>query len=455
MSTGTFLISTFGTNGDVLPFIRLGRVLRERGHEVVLHTHEYYGATARDAGLTFVPVDTEEAYTETLRDARDLLLNVLADINNLADYYRRNGLWEQIRIEYEAMAELVRDRDPSRVVAVSRHTSGLSVLMLREAFGIPAAWVSPAPTMLMAVPLTERIFPGTLAGSMNEIRAKVDLPPIEDWSPWLSSADLTIGLWPAWFDEAGERAPGTTDLPGFILHDEAESGALPEEIAALVADDVPAQRRPVLVTGGSGQLLHKEWYRVAVEACVRNDRPAIVACRHRDLLPDVLPDGVHWQPTLPFKDLMPRVAAVVHHGGILTCARSVLSGTPQVILAHGTDRPDNAARMHRLRLAEWLPAARWTSEATAALLASVLTDPGYAARSRAYAARIESSAAASTAADRIERLLGTTPTALPTAAVPVRQAAPSAARTRVEQLDPEQRRALTALLRNRRAAQER
>ncbi|GFJ94414.1 glycosyltransferase [Phytohabitans rumicis] len=282
---GTFLISTYGTNGDVLPFIRIGKALRSRGHEVVLHTHEYYGATARAAGLAFVPVDTEEAYARTLHDAQHLLLNVLADVNHLADYYERNGLWEQIRKEYESMAALVRERDPGQVVAVSRHTSGLSVLMLREAYGVPAAWLALSPTLFMAVPLTERLFPRTLAGPANRVRAAAGLSAVDDWAPWLNSADLQLGLWPDWFDEAGDPAPAGAALPGFVLHDDAETGELPPDVAALVADGVPAERRPVLVTGGSGQLLHQEWYRVAAQACARAGRPGILVCRHRDLVP--------------------------------------------------------------------------------------------------------------------------------------------------------------------------
>ncbi|MFC6021359.1 condensation domain-containing protein [Plantactinospora solaniradicis] len=438
----TFLTSTFGTHGDVLPFIRIGQALRARGHEVVLHTHEYYGSTVRAAGLEFVPVDTESGYARTLLEARRLLLNVLADVDHLADYYRRNGLWEQVRREYESMAAVVRERDPAQVVTVSRHTSGLSVLMLREAYGVPAAWVALAPTQLMAMPLTERLFPRTLAASANQVRAAVGMPPVEDWAPWLSSADLELGLWPDWFDGAGDRAPARTALPGFVLHDDAETGELPAEVAELVADDVPPARRPVLLTGGSGQLLHHEWYRLAAEACARAGRPGILVCRHRDLVPDVLPEGVQWQPSLPFRTLIPKVAAVVHHGGVLTSARAIASGVPQVVLAHGVDRPDNAVRLRRLGLGEWLPAARWTTETIAALLRRVLDDPGYAARNRARSPLVDSGAAVEAACDRLEGLLGTTPQ--PVAGTRTRE---YTVRDRIAQLSPEQRALLVKRLR--------
>ncbi|MGN9909814.1 condensation domain-containing protein [Phytohabitans sp. LJ34] len=435
---GTFLVTTYGTNGDVLPFIRIGQALRRRGHEVVLHTHAYYGATARAAGLDFVAVDTEEEYARTLHDSRHLLLDVLADVNHLAEFYERNGLWEQIRREYESMAALARARELGQVVAVSRHTSGLSALMLRESHGVPAAWLALSPTLFMAVPLTERLFPQTLAGPAGRVRAAVGLSTVDDWATWLSSADLQMGLWPDWFDTAGEPAPAGAALPGFVTHDDAETGDLPAEVTALVESG----RGPVLLTGGSGQLLHREWYRVAAEACALASRPGILVCRHRDMVPDPLPEGVIWQPSLPFRTLMPRVAAVVHHGGVLTCARAIASGTPQVILAHGTDRPDNAARLRRLGLAEWLPAARWTPDAAAGLIRKVLDDPGYAARNRDRAPLVDSTAAVEAACDRLEGLLGARVTA-----APVTTAKEASVRDRIQRLSPEQRAALLKRLR--------
>jgi UDP:flavonoid glycosyltransferase YjiC (YdhE family) len=108
---------------------------------------------------------------------------------------------------------------------------------------------------------------------------------------------------------------------------------------------------------------------------------------------------------------MPEVAAVLHHGGILTSARAIRSGTPQVVLAHGVDRPDNARRLHRLGLAEWLPAARWTTTDIAALLRRVLTEPGYRQRADELAPDVDSDTALDTACQALEALIGLTPAA--------------------------------------------
>lgn len=446
----TFLLSTSGTHGDVLPFVGLGRALVERGHDVTLYTHEFYAETARRAGVRVVAADTRDGYERQIADSHNLLREVVGDIDNLVDFYRRHGLFEQIRFEYTHAAAVIRDRRPGDVVVVARHTSGLAALMLRESFGVPAVWVGLAPTQYMATPLNERIFPRGLGAPVNELRAGFGLPPVTRWGTWLRSADVHIGLWPEWFDDAGEPAPAGVALTGFLLNDEAETGELPSDVDALL------RAKPVLITGGSGQLLHGDWYRVAVEACARVGRPAILVCRHRELVPADLPPGVHWFPALPFATVMPRVAAVVHHGGVLTGARAVASGVPQLVLAHGIDRPDNAARMRRVGVGEWLPAARWDPAEAAASLRRLLDDPGYARRVRDLAPSVNAAAGATAACERMEAVAGrigrdgsVCGEAFDEPSMVDGHSGDLAARLR--RLDPQRRKALAALLAERRA----
>src|SRR5512142_2212926 len=412
----TFLLCVDGTHGDVLPFIRLAQGLGRRGHEAVLYCHQAYAETAARAGVRLVATDTAEEYERLLDDHRDVLLNVLVSVDQVVEFYHRNGIFDQIRDEYEAMAELTRTRPAGDVVLVGRHMSRLSVLLGREALGVPAAWVCGYPQQHMGGPLTQRLYPRGLAEPMNALRDQLGLPPVTDWGTRLSGVDGCVCLWPDWFDTAGDPAPPGASRTGFLLNDDAESGPLPAAAAALVA---PTQPQPILVTGGSGRMLHRDWYATAVAAVAEIGRPGIVVCKYRDLLPQRLPPGMHWFPTLPFATLMPEVAAVLHHGGILTSARAVRSGTPQVVLAHGVDRPDNARRLRRLGLAEWLPAARWTTADVAALLRRVLVEPGYRQRATDLAPSIDSDAALDVACQALEALVGRTPTA-PAPAAPAR-----------------------------------
>ncbi|RCG33246.1 glycosyltransferase [Sphaerisporangium album] len=355
----TMLLVTHGTDGDVLPFVRLGQELRAGGHPVTLLTHAHYRERAARAGLDFVAIDSQAQFERTLSDTPDLL-----DGLGWPEFYERNGLYEQMVLEFRALAERHR---PGETVLVGRHTSALSVLFAAEALGAPAAWVAVAPIQVMATRAAMHAYRHLLADGLTRVRAEVGLGPVSGWDDRSAAPRLELGLWPGWFDRAGARSPAHVRLTGFPLPDD-EDQALPPEAAAVLDGPV----RPVLVTGGTGRMLHREFYDAAVEGARLSGRPVLLVVRHHDLVPDPLPPGVSWHPRLSFRAVMPRVAAIVHHGGIGTLSRALLAGTPQVILAHGVDRPDNAERLERHGLASWLPARRWTPEEVRALLARAL-----------------------------------------------------------------------------------
>ncbi|SEH00746.1 UDP:flavonoid glycosyltransferase YjiC, YdhE family [Nonomuraea solani] len=419
-SAPSMLLVTHGTDGDVLPFVRLGRTLRERGHEVTLLTHAPYRSRAEAAGLGFVAIDTPEGYDRYLADSA-LLPGARATLT-WPDFYRRNGLFDQLARECRELADRV---GPGRTVLAGRHTSALSVLILRELLGVPAAWIAVAPIQPMATAVARHLHQHVLADGIDEVRATLGLGPVTNWPAWFSSADLHLGLWPTWFDQAGPPSPRSLRLTGFPTPDEPDAPRnepLPPEVVAFLR----GPERPVLVTGGTGRMLHAGFYEAAVAGCRLAGRPALLVVPHEELVPRPLPPDVLWAPRLPFPAVMPEVAAVLHHGGIGTLTRALASGTPQVILAHGADRPDNAARLAAKGLAHWLPATRWSPDEVARTLTAALK----AAPGSAPEAPADGLAAA---AEHLESLL-TRP----------------AGRSRVlADLPPEHRRVLAARLRRR------
>lgn len=394
------ILLTHGTNGDVLPFLHLAEVLRGRGHGVTLVTHAPYGPAARARGVEFVPLDTAEQYAHYLADARTVLLSRLGSPEppDLLAHYHRTGLFDQIRTE---IAAVVQRHRPGRTVLVGRHTSGLAALIAAEALRIPAAWLAPTPAQHLLLPVTEYLHRTALAPELSRIRGEYGLPPVPDWRAWLDSADRQLGLWPGWFDAAGTPTPEPVTKVGFLLGEATESGELPAELLPVL----DAGRPPVLIAGSSGSILFEQFYRAAATACQRVGRAGILVSPFPELLPDRLPPDLHWFPRLPYRQLMPRVAAVIHHGGIGTLARALAAGVPQLVLAHSFDQPDTAARLRRLGAAEWLPSTHWDPERAGELLARLLTDPSYRERGARLGRRIDPARAARAAAAQIERLL--------------------------------------------------
>ncbi len=332
---------THGTDGDVMPFVRLGSELRRGGHEVTLITHAPYRAAA--AGLDFTAIDTAEQYARHQADTAQLM-DTRGGLGWLA-FYERNGLFEQLAFEVKAIAER---HDPGRTVLVGRHTSALSVRFAAELLGCPVAWVAVSPIQVMGARLAAHMYATELAEGFQSVRDDLGLPPISDWYGWFAGATMDIGLWPRWFDQAGAKSPARFELAGFAVPDAASRGAFSPEV---VAD------RPILISGGTGRMLNEAFYPSALKAV--GGLPAVVVTPYPELLPDPLPEGVRWFDRLPFDQVVPKVRAVVHHGGIGTLTRALMAGTPQLVLADGADRPDNAARLAKLGLAKWLPPGKW------------------------------------------------------------------------------------------------
>ncbi|RKR92261.1 UDP:flavonoid glycosyltransferase YjiC (YdhE family) [Micromonospora pisi] len=397
----TVLLVSHGTHGDVWPMIHLGAGLRGRGHAVTLLTHTPYGDPVRRAGLRFVPIDTAEEYAAYLEDARRILLSRVGSPSppDLLAHYHRTNLFGQLRAEVEHLCELT---VPGETVLVGRHTSGLAPLIAGQLRDVPVAWVAMTPAQHLLLPVTEHLHRTALAGPINQLRAGFGLGPVDDWGTFLGSADLQLGLWPRWFDAAGDPTPDRVAKVGFLL-DSAGSPdpePVPPEVAELLSGEVP----PVLVAGSSGQMLLHDFYSAAVPAALDAGRTVLLVSPYRELLPATLPTGVHWFRWLPYGSVMPRVAVVVHHGGTGTIARCLAAGVPQLVLAHSFDQPDTGARLRRLGVGEWLPSTQWEPARATALMRRLLDGRDYRDRALRLRAAV-GTASVDQASRRIEALL--------------------------------------------------
>jgi rhamnosyltransferase subunit B len=86
------------------------------------------------------------------------------------------------------------------------------------------------------------------------------------------------------------------------------------------------------------------------------------------------------EPYVPFSHVLPRCAAIAHHGGIGTCGQGLAAGVPQLTMPLGFDQPDNTTRLWRLGVARWVRPHVFRGERVAAELAALLSDSGVAER---------------------------------------------------------------------------
>jgi UDP:flavonoid glycosyltransferase YjiC (YdhE family) len=215
------------------------------------------------------------------------------------------------------------------------------------------------------IPIVAELLHHSLTEEINRIRADVDLPPILDWNAWLSGPVLNLGTWPEWFVDSATNWPVDVLQAGFVNNDDAECGSIPETVQTML----DSNNAPILITGGTGAFMGSRFYTTSAQACSLLKTQGILVTPCQELIPKELPEGIRHFHALPFASIMPQVKAVIHHGGTSTLARAMSAGVPQLALAFGGDRPDTAARLQRLGVAEYLPPPQWQP----ALIAAALT----------------------------------------------------------------------------------
>jgi rhamnosyltransferase subunit B len=387
------LLATQGTMGDLAPVARIGTLMKERGHRVTLITHCHYEEFVQRAGLEFVALDSPAEARQYSEDS-----SLLHTPRGQIAFFKKHTLPRALR-EYEIIREHCVTSD---TILVGSHLLILGSQTAAEKLGVPLVRVFTAVAHMTGVPLYE-VLCEFLSEDINRLRKRVGLPPVVDWPAWVRYPQCSIGAWPGWFAPPGPSWPSGLNLVtvGFLTFDEAETGSVSEDLWRFLDNGDP----PILITGGTSMYLKSEFYPACVGACRLLECRGILVTRHQRLVPKNLPDQVKWFEFLPFASIMPRMGAVVHHGGMSTLTRALSVGVPQLSLAAGTDRPDTAIRFQRLGVAEYLPPSQWQPELIAEALRRLTSSPTVRERCREMADRMRSDVPAEDICAVVESLI--------------------------------------------------
>jgi rhamnosyltransferase subunit B len=107
----------------------------------------------------------------------------------------------------------------------------------------------------------------------------------------------------------------------------------------------------------------------------------------------------------PHGYLFSKAAAVVHAGGIGTCARAMRAQLPMMIVPFAYDQPDNALRLVRLGVARTVARNSYTARRAAREIGALLSDARYSTNVHRVSQVIESEDGTSAACDALERYL--------------------------------------------------
>jgi UDP:flavonoid glycosyltransferase YjiC (YdhE family) len=388
-----------GSGGDVYPTLALGKALRDRGHGVVVVANPYFEAAADSAGLAFAGVGSADQYRRRLEDPtlwqfgkgfKVLFADMIDNLRPLYDVIRARWV-------------------PNRTIVVAP-TSGLGARVANEKLGVPLVNVQLQPIAFrslheqpgVTVPtgltpllpplrrawlraLDRWVLDPHAAPALNAFRAELDLPPVTRvFNEWVYSPDLVIGLFPDWFAAPQRDWPRQVKLTGFPLCDRGDGSELPGDLQQFLTEGAP----PIVFTPGTAMHFATTFFEVSVEVCQRLGARGLLVTPFADQVPRGLPDGIRAVTYAPFGTLLPRTAAIVHHGGIGTLAQALRAGIPQLVTPTNFDQPDNAARVTRLGVADRVRPRDYTPTVAAKKLAALLASSDVASRCRMAATRL-------------------------------------------------------------------
>ena len=392
------LLIPFGSAGDVHPFIGIAQALRSRGHRVTFLLNEYFGPLVRGLGFESVPLGDDHLLVEVTKNP---------DLWHPKRGFRlvMEGALEGARRIYRLIAER---REPGETVLVAGSLA-IGARLAQEKFGIPLATVHLQPSIFRSVhetpisgelamkdwwpkPLKRSLYwlidtlvvDRLLTRGLNVFRAELGLSPVRRaMHSWWNSPQLVLGLFPDWFGPRQPDWPPQVRLTGFPLYDERDVVPLDTSLAAFLDAGPP----PLAFTPGSAMRHGRPFFEAALDACRRLGRRGLFLTRFPEQLPGDRPEDVRHSAYAPFSLLLPRVSALVHHGGIGTTAQALAVGTPQLVMPMAYDQFDNAARLRRLGVGLSLPVARFRGPAVAEALQDLLDSAEVSARCREIAGR--------------------------------------------------------------------
>ena len=389
-----------GSAGDVHPHVGIALALKRRGHDVSVLTSPYFEPLLSRVGLPLVPLGTEEDYHRTLEHP-DLWRSHRA-LGVIGEAIRRHGS-EAARVLREQVAG-----EPPLLVA---HPLAFGARIVHEAVGLPLVTLHLQPTGFVSEhetavphvwlrsidrwpPLVKRLLVAAgdrlsdhaLAPPVNDLRAEFGLPPVRNIvREWWHSPRRVIGLFPDWYAAVQPDWPSQTRLTGFPLYDAGDATPLPRELETWLDAGAP----PAVFVAGTANRQAARFFQAGADACRRLGRRGLLLSRFTGQIPDPLPPGVRHAEYAPFGSLLPRAAAIVHHGGIGTAAQALRAGCPQLVMPMAFDQPDNAVRLERLGVGRYLRPSRFTGLAAARELDALLGSDDTARACRAVAGRFD------------------------------------------------------------------
>ncbi|GGX63602.1 glycosyl transferase family 1 [Tateyamaria omphalii] len=351
------LLCTYGTRGDVEPFVALARGLQSAGCVVLLATSERFEPFVRSHDVPFFALSDASLAAIESDDGRAMLegnSGLLKRITAGIRLARRSG-----SINAELMAEVWGAAQSFAPDSIVYHSKLFAAPHIAEKLGIPAFLGTLQPMIVptkafpamgiapLGLPGFNRLSYRLIYASFGLLRKSVNrfrkdmlnlrpiktsravlFPPGAGEIPVLHAHGSALMSRPAdWPDHAHITGYWRLPMPDDFVP--------PKELATFL-EKGPA---PVFVGFGSMPSMDSRALgRLVAEALREAGQRGVVSKGWAELEVDESDDVIAISP-VPFRWLFPQMAAVVHHGGAGTTAEGLQAGAPTLICPFMGDQP--------------------------------------------------------------------------------------------------------------------
>jgi rhamnosyltransferase subunit B len=371
-SSKRIVLTTFGTHGDIVPFIGLAKALQTHGHRPVLATSRYFEALIKEHGVEFAPAAPHHHQHD-----QDLGMNQAERLKR-AFHPLWGGKFVMEKLVYPYMDQICDELDAAcegadllvappttpwaHMIAHKRSLPWTSLILQALTLSLQSAQDPPVVSNMLSLrPWPRRLGQARYARWFKALRdsGRGFIKPLDDKARAYGLYDPARNpLFEGCISPKGSiallaphmmRSPLPTDLPGHVdfagfNYFDGNTAPLSQALLAFLADGPP----PVVFSLGSSLWFQApRFYPGWSQLCSKMGVRAIFLAG-QDVLGDRLPAGQIAVPWASVGELFPHCLAVVNTAGCGISSQVLHAGIPQLLVPFGMDQPDNAARLVRM-----------------------------------------------------------------------------------------------------------
>ena len=357
------LFSTFGSLGDLHPYLALAQEAKRRGHDPIIATAPKYRAKVESLEIEFRPIRPDLPPHDEYSD----LARRVMDTRDGPRYLFQEILAPAIREQTEDLLEACSDADlvithpaamggplAARKLKKKWLSSVLAPISLWSELDAATPPTAPYLDFLRILgPLWPRFYYGmgklgtrAWVAPVERLRAEMGLEGEHPMFEGQFSPRGTLALWSPHFAPPQRDWPVNTTATGFCFYD-AQGYDGQSQNQDEWRDWMLDGEAPIVFTLGSSAVYDagEFWNRSAQYATRLNSRAIFLTGAPTD---QSWPDNVLEVGYAPHSEVFPRASLIVHQGGAGTTAQALRAGVPQLIMPYAHDQPDNARRIRKL-----------------------------------------------------------------------------------------------------------